>query len=233
MMCLMNSKEIADTKLKSSCEFIPIENRQHWLELRKLGIGGSDVAGIFNDSPFTDRRKVYLSKQKEHKPEEISNSAIDFGNDMEDIIFQAFAVKHAKEYDCINYKDIMFRNYFIPYFQASLDGVLVDKITKQVGVLEIKTVQPSAKYKWYNNGELTIPKYYKYQILHYLNVTGLDFAVVTALANVESGDSEMIFMKPRIYYREELAEELNIIKNECIDFWENIVLKQIEPGIWL
>jgi putative phage-type endonuclease len=230
----MEYRELANLRLKQTCEFIPIVSRQDWLELRKLGIGGSDVAGIFNVSPFTDKRKVYLSKMEGFAPEELNNSAIDFGNEMEDLIFKMFAVKYKNVYACLSYKDILFRNYFIEYFQASLDGVLVDRLTNEVGILEIKTVQPSAINKWYDNeGNPITPIYYLYQVLHYLNVTGLDFVVVYTLANVENNDCSMRFLQPRRYDRYNILEELEMVKNKCIDFWVNNVQALDIPGIVL
>jgi putative phage-type endonuclease len=230
----MDYYKLAEDRLKQSCLFIELEDRDKWLNLRKEGIGGSDVAGIFNESPFTDKRQVYLSKMDDYVPEQLNNSAIDFGNAMEDLIFKMFEVKYGKKYACLNFKDIMFRNYFTEFLQASLDGVLVDRETLEIGVLEIKTVQASAISKWYDSyGNPITPIYYLYQVLHYLNTTKLDFAVVYALANVESGDIDMSFRKPRIYYKNDLLEEIKIIEKGCVSFWYDNVKAKKEPGIKL
>jgi putative phage-type endonuclease len=230
---MFNYKELVDSRLKQTCQFIPFKSRIEWLKLRKEGIGGSDVAGIFNQSPFSTKRDIYLSKMVDYTPKELGNSAMDFGNDMEDLIFNIFKIKYMTTYCCLNYKDILFRNYFIPFFQASLDGVLVERSTKKVGILEIKTVQPSAIYKWYDGDKPITPIYYLYQILHYLNTTGLDFAVVYVLANVENGDSSMRFLQPRRYDRENILPELEEVKSKCVDFWFNNVQALNEPGITL
>ena len=230
----MNEKEIADKRLHSSCQWISFAEREDWLELRKQGIGGSDVAGIFNESPFSDRRKVWLSKQKDFKPEELSNSAINFGNNMEVLIFNIFKYKYNAIYETLDYKNILFRNYFTDFFQASVDGILVKRNTKEVGILEIKTVQPSAIHNWYDaKGKPITPKYYMYQVLHYLNTLDLDFIVIYVLANTENEDTSMRFLQPRIYERKKLTKELEKVSAECVDFWLNYVLKGKEPGIKL
>lgn len=230
----MTNKEIADARLKASCQWLEIKDRKHWLTLRKAGIGGSDVAGILNKSPFTDKRGVWLTKQKKYKPEEISSDAIDFGNNMETLIFEMFRHKYNKIYSVLDYKGILFRNYFNPFLQASVDGILVDRITGEVGVLEIKTVQPSAIRNWYDSkGNPITPLYYMYQILHYMNTLDLDFAVMYCLANTEDGDTSMRFLQPRKYTRKELEKELEEVNHVCIDFWVNFVEANVEPGITL
>lgn len=231
---MMTYKELADKRLKESCQFLPIKDRKAWLKLRMKGIGGSDVAGILNESPFTDKRGVWLSKQDKYVPEEISNSAIDFGNNMETLIFHMFMYKYGKQYECLEYKEILFRNYFTDFLQASVDGILIDRDTKEVGVLEIKTVQPSAIKNWYDiKGRPITPKYYMYQILHYMNTLDLDFAVVYCLANTESEDTSMRFLQPRRYDKKDLIKELEKVNKTCVDFWLNFVVKGKEPGIKL
>lgn len=228
----MTFKEIADERLSLSCEFVTLNSREHWLQERTKGIGGSDVAGILNVSPFTNRLKVWESKQSGHVPEELNNSAVDFGNNMEDLIFKMFSYKYGNTYECLSYKDVLFRNWFIPYFQASVDGILVERNTKKVGVLEIKTVQPSAIHNWYDrDGNPITPIYYLYQVFHYLNTTDLDFVVVYTLANTENGDTSMRFLQPRRYDRESILKELQFTRNSCITFWNNDVLGNKKPGI--
>lgn len=228
----MDYKELADNRLKLNCQFIPLSNRGMWLELRKQGIGGSDVAGILNVSPFTNKLKVWESKQEGYEPEELNNSAVDFGNNMEDLIFRMFSYKYGNIYATLSYKDVLFRNWFIPYFQASVDGILVERKTNKVGVLEIKTVQPSAIHNWYDEaGNPITPLYYLLQVYHYLNTLGLDFIVVYVLANTENGDTSMRFLQPRRYDREDIIDELNNVNYVCNTFWNDNVIGNKKPGI--
>lgn len=222
------NKDDVDKILKSNCMFIETKDRKHWLELRKQGIGGSDVAGIFNESPWADKRKVWLSKQKDFVPDETTNEAIDFGNNMEDCIFNMFGFKFAKEYQVYNYKNILFRNYFNPHEQASVDGIIVRRSDKKVGILEIKTVQLSSLKHWKDGN---VPKYYMYQGLHYMNTLELDFVVFFALVNVETKDGCMYFLKPITLERKDYLEELEIIRNEGLEFWTTHVQGNVEPGI--
>lgn len=132
-------KQIADQFFSLSCDMITFETREEWLKMRMLGIGGSDVSSLMGHNIWRTAKDVYNSKLKEQ--EQVSNFAIEFGNAFEPLIFSAFKNKYSAVYEVLDYKNIMFRNYFIPYFQASLDGVLVEKATNKVGILEIKTTQ--------------------------------------------------------------------------------------------
>lgn len=223
--------EIANKKLKESCQFIYFDenNKEEWLRLRMSGIGGSDVGPILGHSQWRDRKDIYLSK-KELQPQ-VHSFAIDFGNDFEDIMFQIFAKKYKNQYAVLNYKNVMFRNVWYPMLQASLDGVLVDKYTKQVGIIEIKTVQESKK-KWYDqNGNRIVPLTYLDQAVHYFNVTNVDFVVFFVAINYEKSkyDKALEILQPRIYYRCNLLKYCQETLENCLHFWNHYVIKDIIP----
>lgn len=222
-------KEIADNFFSQSCELISFNSREEWLEMRMKGIGGSDVSSIMGHNRWRTRKDVYRSKYV--LDPQITNDAIEFGNAFEPIIFQSFKNKYKDTYETLDYKDIMFRNLFVPYFQASLDGVLVEKATNKVGVLEIKTTQ-FKKSKWYySDGSNGVPQEYIDQAIHYFNTTNADFVVFYPLINYENADfdRDMEFLKPRRINREDVQDYCNEVMTECVDFWENYVRKGIEP----
>lgn len=225
----MNYEEIATNFFKQSCQLISFNNREEWLKLRMEGIGGSDLAAILGHSPFRSIKDIYKSK-KEEVPQ-ITSDAIEFGNNFEPIIFQSFKNKYKDLYEVLDYKDIMFRNIWCPFLQASLDGVLVNKKTLEVGILEIKTVQ-GRKSKWYDSyGNKSVPNYYFDQAIHYFNTTNANYIIFYTLVNYEysTNDRDMEFLTPRIYYRKDCLEYCNKALNKCYDFWNNNVLKNIEP----
>lgn len=229
----MNYKEIADKFFSNNCQMIQFDTKEEWLQMRKKGIGGSDVACILGHSPFKNAKDIYKSKIED--VEQITNKAIEFGNDFEPIIFNAFKYKYKNIYEVIDYKDIMFRNIWTPFLQASLDGVLVNKKTLDVGILEIKTAQ-ERKGKWYDNfGNRIVPQYYLDQAIHYFNTTGANFVVFYTLINYENpvNDRDMEFLTPRIYFRKDLDIYCKQVFDECYKFWNNNVLKGIEPNVKL
>lgn len=225
----MDYREIADSFFSQSCDMIQFISEKEWLELRMKGIGGSDVSSIMGHNRWRTRKDVYRSKY--FLEPQITNDAIEFGNDFEPIIFESFKKRYKKVYEVLDYKNIMFRNQFIPYFQASLDGVLVEKATGKVGVLEIKTTQ-FKKSKWYyEDGSNGIPQEYIDQAIHYFNTTNAEFVIFYPLINYDNAefDRDMEFLKPRRIDKEDVQDYCNEVMEECMNFWENYVKKGIEP----
>lgn len=225
----MNYRKIADDFFSQSCELITFDTKEEWLEMRMKGIGGSDVSSIMGDNPWRSRKDVYHSKIILQP--QITNDAIEFGNAFEPIIRESFAYKYRNVYETLDYKDTMFRNIFVPYFQASLDGVLVEKATNKVGILEIKTAQNRRSKWYYEDGSKGIPQEYIDQAIHYFNTTNAEFVVFYALINYERDDidRDMEFLKPRRINRDDVLEYKQEVERECIDFWENYVKKGVEP----
>lgn len=227
-----NYKETADQFFKKNCSLITFDTKEEWLRIRQQGVGGSDVSCILGHNRYRNAKDIYKSK-KEENIEQTHSFAIDFGNAFEPIIFEAFKNKYKDIYEVLDYKNVMFRNVWFPFMQASLDGVLVNKQTGDVGVLEIKTCQ-QRKGKWYDDyGNRTVPQDYFDQAIHYFNVTGANFVVFYVLMNYENpqNDRDMEFLTPRVYYRKDYLDYCNYCIEECSKFWNNNVLKNIEPNI--
>lgn len=230
---MINYYEIANKFFIQNCQMITFNNKEEWLKLRKDGIGGSDLAAILGHSPFKNAKDIYNSKIGD--VEQINNKAIDFGNDFEPIVFNAFKYKYKDFYEVLDYKDTMFRNIWNPFLQASLDGVLVNKKTLEVGILEIKTAQ-ERKSKWYDTyGNRIVPQYYLDQAIHYFNTTNVSYIVFYTLINYENNvsDKDMEFLQPRVLFRKDLEDYCKYALNECYKFWNNNVLKRIEPNLKL
>lgn len=227
----MNYYDIANRFFSQSCQMIKFDDKEEWLKLRKEGIGGSDLAAILGHSPFRNAKDIYDSKIGE--VEQISNKAIEFGNDFEEIVFNAFKYKYKNDYEVLDYKDTMFRNIWNPFLQASVDGVLVNKKSLEVGILEIKTAQ-ERKSKWYDNyGNRIVPEYYLDQAIHYFNTTNVNYIIFYTLINYENNsiDRDMEFLTPRVYFRRDLEEYCKYALNECFKFWHNHVLTRVEPNL--
>lgn len=222
--------EYAEKFFKQNCELIPFKSKEEWLQLRKNGIGGSDLSCILGHSHYRTAKDIYKSKIGD--VEQITNFAIEFGNDFEPIIREAFAKKYKDIFDVLDFKDILFKNVWFPFLQASLDGVLINKKTKEVGVLEIKTCQ-RRKGKWYDMyGNKVVPQDYFDQAIHYFNTTGASYVVFYILVNYENptNDRDMEFLTPRVYYKKDYLDYCKYCINECAKFWNTNVLKKIEPN---
>lgn len=222
--------EIADNYFKQTCELTRFETKEEWLHLRMEGIGGSDVSSIVGHNRYRNRKDVYKSKKQ--VDEQIHNYAIDFGNDFEDIIAEAFEAKYKHQYAVLNYKNVMFRNIFTPCIQASLDRVLVEKDTNKVGILEIKTGQDKKSKWYYSDGSRGIPQEYIDQAIHYFNVTNAEFVVFYTLINNNNlqQDCDMQFLRPRRIERNDCLDYMNYVLKECVSFWNDYVKIGVEPN---
>lgn len=226
----INYYEIADNHFKKYCEQIRFKTHEEWLKLRMNGIGGSDVSAILGHNKYRNAPEVYDSKfdMIESEP----SYPIEYGNYFESILFDTFKWKYSQEYETLNYKDVLFKNYFIPFCQASVDGVLVDKINNQVGLLEIKTAQ-NKKSQWYNeDGTEGVPREYLDQATHYFIATGVDFIIFYVqidYKDIEDLDRDSEILKPRRINREDMLEYMSQVQDEEINFWNNYIEKKERP----
>ena len=65
--------------------------RQAWLESRRLGIGGSDVAAILGFSPYKSPYQLWLDKTGRSERKESQNESAHFVNLLEDVVAKEFS----------------------------------------------------------------------------------------------------------------------------------------------
>lgn len=174
-------------------------DRTEWLERRRTGIGGSDVAAILGISKWRTPLDVYLDKIGEGE-EQADNASMDWGRRLEPVIRQAYADRTGHSVEC---STEMFRHPVHQFMVANVDGLL-DKD----GVLEIKTARSGAD--WGEEGTDEIPEYYLTQVMHYLVVTGRQYCDVAVLIGASD------FRIYRVDYDPELAA---LIIEEEKKFW--------------
>lgn len=147
-------------------------NSEGWHELRRAGIGGSDVAAVVGVSKWTSAYALW-AKKSGLIPDDFSDSeAMEWGRILEPVIREKFAAKHP-EWEVSN-TNATFKSSEHDWLLANVDG-LIRFEDGSWGVLEIKT----AAYEddWVNG----VPLYYQTQVRHYLRVFGLQRAVVAVL----------------------------------------------------
>ena len=97
-------------------------SREDWLEYRKKGIGGSDVAAIMGISPFATIRDLFYNKtgvQPVIQEEEESNwVAKEVGHRLEDLVAEIFSKKTGLEVFPVR---VMFRHPLYPFMLADVD----------------------------------------------------------------------------------------------------------------
>lgn len=199
------------------CEILTCKDREEWLRARTNGIGGSDASAVIGRNPYKSNIELYEEKTGRRVPEDISGKPyVQYGTKAEEHIRALFALDYP-EYTVEHHENRILRNKGFPFMQASLDGELTDQKGRR-GVLEIKTtniLQSGQREKWHDR----IPDNYYIQILHYLLVTGWDFAILRAHLNTTWGEDRRTSVRHYFIHRSEVAEDLEYLKAEEIKFW--------------
>lgn len=172
-------------------------SREDWLEYRRAGIGGSDVAAIKGVSRYTSPYALWANKRGLDSLDS-GNAATQWGNDLELVVAQRFA----KDYDAtVIAVPILLRSKTNPFMLANLDFVIVnseenpqfprgevttwDLSLKALplieSILEIKTtgIASRGNAAGWENG--SVPEAYELQGHHYALVTGCEAVVFAAL----------------------------------------------------
>lgn len=187
----------------------PAPDRQHWLDARRKGIGGSDVAAILGLSPWQSALDVYLDKigEAEETPD---NDAMRWGRALEPVIGQAYTeatgIAFAPGATVIDPQH--------PELRANLDGIAADR------VIEIKTARTGEG--WGEPGTDEIPVHYAAQVMHYLMLTGKALADVAVLI----GGSDF-----RIYTLRSDDDTIAHLRERELAFWHEHVVPRIPPPV--
>lgn len=192
------------------------EINKQWVEARKNGVGGSDVASIMGINKYSSPLNVWLVKTgREPSPDLSDNEAVEWGNRLEDVVAEKFADEHPE-------LKVYRRNATLvsierPWAFANLDRWVTDG-KGNVGILEVKTVGMRRAADW-DNG---VPLYYLTQVNHYMSVTGYQYAWVAVLI----GGQEF-----REYYIGRDEEDIATINNYVDTFWHDFVETDTAPAL--
>lgn len=188
---------------------------QEWLELRRKGLGGSDVATAMGLSPWKSPMQLYLEKTGEIDPEPLTSEVVYWGTVLESVIADRFAELHP-ELTVEEPKQMLVHSDY-PFMLANLDRVVITSDGKQ-GVLEVKTTSATQSDKWKDDN---VPIHYVLQVQHYLAVTGYDFAYIACLIGGQN------YVERYIDRDEDLIAQL--IDKES-EFWNCVETKT--PPAW-
>lgn len=201
-------------------QFEVFESREEWLSKRARRIGGSDAAAVIGKNPYMTNERLWEIKTGRREQADISDvEAVMYGAKAEEYLRELFRLDFP-EYEVEYIPNNMFTNPEMPWAHASLDGWLLKDSRK--GILEIKTAFISSRMQsdlWKDQ----IPDYYYCQVLHYLLVTGWDFAILKAQLKYQIGD-ELPFMQTRHYYidRADVEQDIAILEKAEREFWRHV-----------
>lgn len=198
-----------------------------WKQGRLRGIGGSDAAAIVGMSPYKTNVRLFEELTGRREPEDISGKeCVIYGHAAEGLIRNLFSLDYPG-YQVEHYDWRILQSRPWPFLQASLDGEIMDASGRR-GVLEIKTAEIFGRRhreKW----EGRIPDHYYIQALHYLLVTGYDFAVLRA--RLVSRRDGIVQAREEDYFveRAEVEEDLKYLLSAEEKFWSYVEAGRYPP----
>ena len=198
---------------------IQFESESEWLKHRDR-IGGSDASAVVGLNPYKTNQDLWREKTGRKQAPDISDEPyVIYGHQAEPHLRAMFALDYP-EYQVEYYENNMILNTDYPWAHASLDGELIDQDGRR-GILEIKTtniLQSMQREKWKDQ----IPDNYYVQVLHYLMVTGYDFAVLVAQLKTDfSGDMRK---QTRHYFieRDDCLSDIEYLVLAEEEFWQSV-----------
>lgn len=135
--------------------------REEWLKVRKLGLGGSDMAAVLGLSPWRSPIDIWLDKTSD-TVEEKESEPMYWGNVLEEVVAQEFAKRSGYK---VRNNNFTLQSEEYPYLLANIDREIVGL---DAG-LECKTANAFKANEW--DGD-NVPDAYYIQCQHYMAVTG-------------------------------------------------------------
>lgn len=194
------------------------KTREEWLEVRKQGIGSSEVATIVGLNPWETpyqlwRRKVGIDPPKEE------NFAMKAGHYLEDAVSLFWQDETGQQVIKRSQGDWLIRDNERPYLQVSPDRTfwLRDQPHNAAskGILECKTTQMTIDAD-------DLPKHWFCQVQYQLGVAGYTHGSLAWLTAGREFDYKDIAFVPDFY--QWLVEEVD-------KFWKDNILGCVEPPV--
>ena len=217
-----------------------LSNKEEWLEAKLGTIGGSSASSILGQNPYKSNKEAWAEIIGIKEAEEISNKPnVRYGTLAESHLRELFALDFETVYKVENpptsgYDLIISDKY--PYMVGTLDGTLIELATNRKGILEIKTTEILSSMqneRWYDSEKKVpvIPMNYLIQVLHYLMITGYDFAVLHAQLKYERDGDIWTVRRSFLIERGEYLDSIEYLEKEEKNFYEKYVKTRKEPPL--
>lgn len=178
-------------------------NRDAWLKLRTMGIGGSDAGTIVGDNPWKSPYALWLEKTGQLVPDDISGTdPVYWGTTLEDIVAREFTKRTGKR---VRRCGTMQSND-VPWMLANVDRLVIGE---KAG-LECKTTNAFNIKAWQDDG---LPNAYYWQCQHYMLVTGLTTWYIAVLIGGQHYDYKCILRND---------DDIDYLAQKEEEFWDMV-----------
>lgn len=201
--------------------------RYEWLQARRSGIGGSDIAAIVGASTYATAYDIYKSKVEDPEEGEDSEFA-HWGHVLEPVVAKEFSKRMGVQVQNVNF---IMRHPDYSWAIANIDrGIVNPEIAGNIRfkdgrlttdmILECKTASEFVGKDWGEEETDEVPDQYQCQGQWYMGVTN---TLVCYMAVLIGGN------KFRIYRIERNQELIDYLFSEAESFWVNHVLAGVAP----
>lgn len=177
----------------------PITDRAAWLEERRSGIGGSDIAAIAGLSPYKTPMAVFLDKHGGATADaDNETQAMYWGTVLEEIVAQEYKSRTGRRIQRVNQ---ILRHPRYEWAIAHIDRAIINydiagRVFWRNGrlttdrLLECKTANGFMAQFWGDTGTDQVPDHYLLQCQWYMGVTSAEYCDLSVLIG---GQNYMIF----------------------------------------
>ena len=203
--------------------------RQTWLEARRLGIGGSDVAAILGLSKYRSPYQLWLDKTGRTEVEDSQSEASYWGNTLEDIVAKEYAKRNGVKIQRVN-ATLVHPEY--DWMRANIDRAIINpdisgnvrikdgKLTTD-HILECKTANQYLAKLWGDEQSEQVPDYYLTQVQWYMGITGASMCGLGVLIGGQKFRSYQVAFDPELF---------EMLTEECSKFWLEHVQNDVPPA---
>ena len=178
-------------------------------ELRKLGLGGSDLPIIFGLSTYKTPYVLFLEKLGLIESDWQETEQQYWGHRLEPVIRDHFALKHGVTIEVPDSNAPPLQHPMFDFMLGNIDGYIVE----WDAILEIKCSDKFMRGEWGEEGSDVIPMQYLVQVAHYCAVKNCNKAIIAVLI----GGNEY---REFTYLRDHTLE--GQIMQAAINFWRAV-----------
>lgn len=150
-------------------------DRERWLQMRRSGIGASEIAAVLGESPWSSAVEVYAEKIGAAPPRDLSDvEPVYWGSRLEPAIVSGYQDRTGRP---VEHSGVLLRSTAHPWAMCTLDALTTDGREGDPWPLEIKNVGGRKAAEWEDGP----PPHYALQLQHQMLVTGAPRATAAAL----------------------------------------------------
>jgi putative phage-type endonuclease len=152
------------------------QDRERWLQLRRSGIGASEIAAVLGESPWLSATELYAIKigESEGNPDLEDTEYVYWGNQLEPAIIAGYQHRTGRP---VKQAGVLLRSEEHPWAMCTLDAETGLPNEEPSWPFEVKNIGAHKVHEW----EEGPPRHYQIQLQQQMLVTGAEKATAAAL----------------------------------------------------